>query len=140
MKSKLDDNLKELKELTDTLIGFGPDMYGARNSKIEITHGSGKIKAVTLIHKDEIWMADCVADAGASMDEHTHEETEVFVVYKGTYEITIPHGGVVLRSGDSFTIKPGVPHSTYCPETCHHITIISPAPVDLPGGVANGRY
>jgi len=138
-RQTMGQTIAELRRLTESLPEFGPDMYvkSEDDCSITITHGFGKISAEGLIHRPQIAVADCIAETGSSMEEHTHPETEIFIVYEGIYHVTTPTGTTVLNSGDLMKIAPGIPHATHCPETCMHIAVTIPSSASFPMGVTD---
>lgn len=68
---------------------------------------------------------------GTLFDEHTHEEKEFLIVYRGRIEIKIGSGDCLLLGvGDHVVIEPGVPHQVCFLEDCELYAITIPKTSD----------
>jgi quercetin dioxygenase-like cupin family protein len=56
-------------------------------------------------------MAYWICEIDGTSNEHTHDFDEYFVVLQGEYVLIVDDGEIVLRKGDEYHIRAGIPHS-----------------------------
>jgi mannose-6-phosphate isomerase-like protein (cupin superfamily) len=70
---------------------------------------------------------------------HDHPETdEVFIVLKGTLQLQLRDGNVVLNEGEMYVVPKGVEHKPVAESECH-ILLIEPAGTVNTGDVVSDR-
>lgn len=144
-------NLQKLRSLTTSLAPFPPVLMPGCESGPMLTGSDDR--ACTGYTEYKMKEGECFAwfihrsgndiaihrwfnSKGTHFPEHTHQEKEWVIVYKGSMELTVNGINRTLKAGDSYYAEPYTIHSAYFNEDCRYITITIPSSKEFPNGIA----
>lgn len=133
--------LQYLQDMLDNLSDEpdGPPPFYAvvasRPTRSTVTYDvvGGWCESQSLLNIPEVAVARTRFSAHTTFPEHTHEEKEVIMVYKGRGIMSYPGGEVELGPGDVVIFEPGQPHSFRTLEPTEIIAQTIPAGRGFPG-------
>jgi quercetin dioxygenase-like cupin family protein len=122
------DDIEKLKKLTDFIVKIEGNNY----KEIETLSGSCILYGLYKVNKLSI--ARAFAEAGTSVDFHSHESLEIIGVYEGRMEININGNKFVIEEGNYCSIDPNIPHSTFFPVNAKVWAVAMPSIKTFPKG------
>ena len=124
------DNLKRLKELTDTVVPYGETVTPQNPELFQWDQGGGQIKTLYAENHCTVAVAEVQKDSVHRF--HNHKEREILSILEGECTIVLDSGEVHLGQYDSFNIDPGTGHTVLYPIDTRVLVITMPASKDLP--------
>jgi len=123
--------MPELRNLTEKLSFSSKETYSP--SIRQNTMIKGTSLSFGLLNEPAISCAKVFMSAGSMSPLHAHDETEMFLVYKGIMEVTVAEQVHILNVGDCLEIDPGVEHEVLIPEgDCWLLAITIPQTTGWP--------
>jgi quercetin dioxygenase-like cupin family protein len=89
-------------------------------------------------HSDHMTFAYTEVAAGADVQEHRHEQEEVFFVIEGDLEVRIGDQVTLVHAGDAAVVPSGEAHAVRA-VTASRLLVVDHPPRDSVGGVSTGR-
>jgi len=86
----------------------------------------------SLFNRDEVSCARWFNSSGTVFPQHSHDQKEYIIVYRGSMILEVSGEKKTLQFGDSAMIAPGHLHSVQCDEDCEYIAIVIPKSKDWP--------
>lgn len=126
------ENIKRLREITP-LMDFSNLISVNSTPFVKLNMIEGDSFMIGLHKEKDIAVAREFASAGTKFPVHFHEELEYIIVYKGSVEIGIDNGKIILNKGDFIRFEEGKTHSAFFLEDTWFLAITIPASKDWPG-------
>jgi quercetin dioxygenase-like cupin family protein len=134
----LDDNLKRIKELTESVVPLSEIAHIEKISAIYNVK-SGECYGVGLLNTKDIAVQHAFLGKNTVMDCHDHDEVEILVVYDGDLIVECPKYVIVGEKGVAIIIQPKTPHIAKSENGCKLIGITIPASSGYPPSKENGQ-
>jgi hypothetical protein len=137
MEKALEDNLKRLKELTESLVPL-PKIAHIEGSHVSYDMVSGICTGMGLLNTGKIAVQYAELSDGSEMECHIHDGMkEILICYEGDMEVianepTSVLAQTVIYTGGIVVIDPFVPHIVKSIAGCKLIAITIPASKGYP--------
>lgn len=128
-----ESNLEKLRKLTAKLPVLGPSSYKELTpGKIDYQVLRGRCTGMALLNIPEVAVQRVCLEASTVFPEHSHNEIEVIVIYKGEGLHITPGMKSRVTAGESYISRPGELHEFRAVTDCELIAITIPASAGYP--------
>jgi len=117
-------NLMRLAEITESLPSWQPKDGMGTCMQIGTKRGTSLIWG--LLKESGIAVANTFFSKGSVLEEHSHDQKEYLIIYKGRAVITVEGVDTILTVGDSIVFEIGQTHSQVCEEDTWLIAVTIP--------------
>jgi len=129
----MQDSLKKLAELTETLPPFPPRVDPDDTARVEYKMAAGKCFGIRLGGPDtRRGVHDWFNSGGTEFPEHAHTELEYIIVYQGCVSLHTDDRDVDIGPGDCYRVDPDHVHSASFSEDTLYLTVTIPKAPQFP--------
>lgn len=124
--------VKEMQEITRQVARY-KEIISSDNPGFQIIKSNDKIAVTKHIYtSDRTSVAGCYLEKGCKVEEHCHEETEIFILVKGHMTVIVNDEAYTLKAVDVLHMAPNIPHRVIAHKDSYLLAVAIPAAKDFP--------